>query len=101
MGLLTTINEEFKRVAISSVREELLDAQAEATGLPVCKIYLPNPCTNEQYEAAMRPPMDRARDEGIMHVAFGDLFLEDIREYRDANLAQVGMTGAYPIAPAG
>ena len=97
VGLLTTINEEFRRVAISGVREELLDAQAEAAGLPVRKVYLPYPCSNEQYEAAMRPPMEEARDDGIERVAFGDLFLEDIREYRDANLAKVGMTGLYPI----
>ena len=82
---------------ISGVREELLDAQAEAAGLSVRKVYLPYPCSNEQYEAAVRPPMEQARDEGIEHMAFGDLFLEDIREYRDANLAQVGMIGVYPI----
>jgi uncharacterized protein (TIGR00290 family) len=97
VGLLTTINEEFRRGAISGVREKLLDAQAEAAGLPVRKVYLPHPCSNQEYEEAMLPPMGKARDDGIEHVAFGDLFLEDIREYRDANLAKVGMTGVYPI----
>ncbi len=96
-GLLTTINEQFRRVAISGVREELLDAQAVAADPPLRKVYLPYPCSNEQYEAAMHPPMEEARDTGIQHVAFGDLFLEDIREYRDANLAKVGLSGLYPL----
>ena len=84
VALLTTINEVFRRVAVHGFREELLDRQAAATGLPLWKIDLPFPCTNEIYEAKMAKACERMVAEGIEAVAFGDLFLEDIRAYRIA-----------------
>lgn len=96
-GLLTTINREASRVAMHAVREELLDAQAAVAGLPLVKVPIPSPCTNAEYEQAMGAAMAQARAEGIFHVAFGDLFLEDIRRYREETLHAVGMTPIFPI----
>lgn len=96
-GLLTTLNSEFNRVAMHGVRQELLQAQARAAGLPLWEVPLPWPCSNEQYEALMSEAMGRARREGIQTVAFGDLFLEDIRAYREQKMAQVGMKCLFPL----
>jgi uncharacterized protein (TIGR00290 family) len=97
VGLLTTINETFDRVAMHAVRTELLRAQAEAAGLPLWPVPIPWPCSNAEYEAAMAAAMARARADGITHVAFGDLFLEDIRRYREERLAPIGITPLFPI----
>ncbi len=97
VGLLTTTNDEYERVAMHGVRRELLRAQAEAAGLPLWDVPLPNPCSNEQYEAAMSVAMRRAVDEGIVAIAFGDLFLEDIRRYREEKLAPTGLTPLFPV----
>jgi uncharacterized protein (TIGR00290 family) len=96
-GLLTTTNDEFQRVAMHGVRRELLRAQAEAAGLPLWEVPLPHPCSNEQYEAAMTVAMRRAVDEGIEAVAFGDLFLEDIRRYREEKLGPTGLRPLFPV----
>ena len=96
-GLLTTLNSEFNRVAMHGVRQELLQAQARAAGLPLWEVPLPWPCSNEQYEALMSEAMGRARREGIQTVAYGDLFLEDIRAYREQKMAQVGMKCLFPL----
>ena len=96
-ALLTTINERFRRVAIHGFREELLDRQAEATGLPVWKVPLPYPCTNADYESRMSAVCARAVTEGFQAVAFGDLFLEDIRAYRMEKLAGTGLEPVFPI----
>jgi uncharacterized protein (TIGR00290 family) len=96
-ALLTTINREASRVAMHAVREELLEAQAAAAGLPLVKVPIPSPCSNAEYEQAMGAAMAQARAEGILHVAFGDLFLEDIRRYREEKLHAVGMTPLFPI----
>jgi uncharacterized protein (TIGR00290 family) len=96
-GLLTTLNAEFNRVAMHGVRQELLQAQARAAGLPLWEVPLPWPCSNEQYEALMSRAMGRARREGIQTVAFGDLFLEDIRAYREQKMALVGMKCQFPL----
>ena len=96
-GLLTTLNSEFNRVAMHGVRQELLQAQARAAGLPLWEVPLPWPCSNEQYEALMSEAMGRARREGIQTAAFGDLFLEDIRAYREQKMAQVGMKCLFPL----
>ena len=96
VGLLTTINQHFNRVAIHGFREELLDMQAEAAGLPVWKVPLPWPCSNEHYEAAMALACVRAVDEGLYGIAFGDLFLEDVRAYRIDKLAATGLTPIFP-----
>jgi uncharacterized protein (TIGR00290 family) len=97
VALLTTVNQVFNRVAMHAVREEVLDAQAVAVGLPLVKVPIPSPCPNEAYEKAMAAAMERARGEGISRVAFGDLFLEDIRKYREEKLAAVGMQPVFPI----
>ncbi len=93
---MTSVSEEFQRVSHHGVREELLEAQAEAIGLPLTKIYLPSgkntPCTNEVYEEIMAAAMDDFRSRGVYTVGFGDLFLEDLRAWRGSNLAKAGMT---------
>ena len=96
VGLLTTFNSHFARVAMHAVREELVRRQAASVGLPLWPVDLPWPCPNEAYEAAMSEALDRALAEGITHVAFGDLFLEDIRSYREK---QLGSTGIRPLFP--
>ena len=96
-GLLTTINEDANRVAMHAVRENLLERQAEAAGLPLKKVPIPHPCPNEAYEAAMAQAMADARRDGVTQVAFGDLFLEDVRAYRVAKLAGSGIDPVFPI----
>ena len=101
-ALLTTVSEEYGRVSHHGVREELLDAQAAAIGGPrLDKIYLPSNeegrCTNEQYEAIMREAMLGYRKEGLRHVAFGDLFLEDLRAYRESRVNEAGMEAVFPL----
>src|SRR4029077_14351945 len=86
-ALLTTINRDAQRVAMHAVREALLDAQAAALGLPLIKVAIPNPCPNEVYEREMNAAMTRARAEAVFHMAFGDLFLEEIRRYREEKLS--------------
>ncbi|MGB6430887.1 MAG: hypothetical protein WBF06_09880 [Candidatus Acidiferrales bacterium] len=97
VALLTTVNQEFNRVAMHAVREAVLEAQAAALGLPLVKVPIPSPCPNEVYESAMAQAMERARAEGISRIAFGDLFLEDIRKYREEKLASVNMQPVFPI----
>jgi diphthamide synthase (EF-2-diphthine--ammonia ligase) len=97
VGLLTTINQAFDRVAMHAVRTELLRAQADAADLPLWPVPIPWPCSNAEYEAAMEAAMGRARAGGIGHVAFGDLFLEDVRRYREERLAPTGVTPLFPI----
>ncbi|GGG88543.1 ATPase [Edaphobacter dinghuensis] len=96
-GLLTTVNERFRRVAIHGFREELLDRQTERAGLPLWKVDLPFPCSNEEYEARMAVACERAVQEGFTGVAFGDLFLEEIRAYRVAKLAGTGLEPVFPV----
>jgi uncharacterized protein (TIGR00290 family) len=97
VALLTTVNSTHTRVAMHAVRESLLEIQAAAAGLPLVKVPIPSPCPNEIYEQAMSAAMARARAEGILHVVFGDLFLEDIRAYREKQLATCGMTPVFPL----
>jgi uncharacterized protein (TIGR00290 family) len=97
VGLLTTINEAFDRVAMHAVRTELLRVQAAAADLPLWPVPIPWPCSNAEYEAAMQAAMLRAHREGIPHVAFGDLFLEDVRRYREERLASTGVTPLFPL----
>lgn len=96
-GLLTTMNEEFDRVAMHAVRRRLVEAQSEAAGVPLRTVPLPWPCTNEQYEERMRNAVSRAVADGFTHVAFGDLFLEDVRKYREERLAGTGLQPLFPI----
>jgi uncharacterized protein (TIGR00290 family) len=97
VGLLTTVNEVYSRVAMHAVRVELLDAQANAVGLPLWKIPIPSPCSNAQYEAAMLAAIERAKSDGVNTFAFGDLFLEDIRRYREERLRETGVSPIFPI----
>lgn len=97
VGLLTTVNEVYQRVAMHAVRVELLQAQADALGLPLWQIPIPFPCPNGAYEQAMAAAVRRAVEEGFTHIAFGDLFLEDIRRYRETQLAGSGLTPVFPL----
>jgi uncharacterized protein (TIGR00290 family) len=97
VALLTTVNATHQRVAMHAVRESLLEMQAAAAGLPLVKVPIPLPCSNEVYEQAMGEAMSRARAEGVWHVVFGDLFLEDIRAYREKQIAACGMTPHFPL----
>ncbi len=96
VGLVTTVNSHFGRVAMHGFREALLELQGEAAGLPLWKVPLPWPCSNAEYEERMVAVHARAVAEGIEGVAYGDLFLEDIRAYRVAQLAPTGLTPHFP-----
>ena len=96
-GVLTTVNEKYQRVAMHAVRVELLQAQAEALGLPLWQIPIPSPCPNDVYEAAMSAALAVARDQGIERMVFGDLFLEDVRHYRETRLVATGITPVFPL----
>lgn|GEM_PF-89357 len=101
VALLTTISEEYKRISHHGVREALLDAQASAIGLPLEKIYLPSnesrPCTNEVYEEIMDRALRKYQAQGVTAVGFGDLYLEDLRAWREKNLAKLGLSGIFPL----
>jgi len=96
-ALLSTVTEDYDRVSMHGVRRELLERQADAIGLPLEKIYIPKDATNGEYEAKMQAVLERYRREGVVSVAFGDIFLEDLRQYREKNLGQLGMRGIFPI----
>jgi uncharacterized protein (TIGR00290 family) len=97
VGLLTTVNRVADRVAMHAVRSELLRAQAEAVGLPLHVVPIPSPCSNAEYEAAMARAVERAKQDGVTVMAFGDLFLEDIRSYRVEKLTGTGIEPVFPI----
>jgi uncharacterized protein (TIGR00290 family) len=96
-GLLTTINAAADRVAMHAVRSDLLRSQADALGLPLATVNIPSPCANEVYERAMAEAVSQAVASGFTHVAFGDLFLEDVRRYREERLAGTGLTPLFPL----
>ena len=96
-ALLTTINEAAERVAMHAVRVDVLQAQADALELPLWRVPIPSPCPNEIYERAMAAAVARAVAEGFTHAAFGDLFLEDVRRYREERLAGTGLTPLFPL----
>ena len=97
VGLVTTINAAHDRVAMHAVRVELLRAQASAAGLPLWSVFIPSPCSNEQYESAMRALIADAEAAGVACMAFGDLFLEDVRAYREAQLAKTNIRPLFPL----
>ena len=97
VGALTTVTDTFERVSMHGVREELLRDQLDAAGLPSMTVRIPFPCTNEIYEAKMAAAMQDAVADGVTHVIFGDLFLEDLRTWREAKLAAIGVTAVFPI----
>ncbi len=96
-ALLTTITEDYDRISMHGVRRALLEQQAAALGLPLEKVVLTKNASNEEYEAQMRQVLARYQALGIDSVIFGDLYLEDIRSYREKNLAQVGMKAIFPL----
>lgn len=96
-ALVTTVNATFDRVAMHAVRSELLRQQADAVGLPLKTILIPWPCSNADYEAAVRPVVDEAVQSGVTAMAFGDLFLEDVRAYRERMLDGTGLTTLFPL----
>lgn len=97
VGLLTTVNEATDRVSMHGTRRELLRAQARAVDLPVWEVPLPDPCPNHEYERRMGEAIERARDAGITHIAFGDVFLEDVRAYREEMMRPTGIEPLFPI----
>lgn len=96
-ALMTTLNEEFNRVAMHGTRHSLLHAQARAVGLPLIEVPLPWPCSNEDYEARMASATAKIAAQGITHIVFGDLFLEDVRDYRIEKLKGSGLTPLFPL----
>jgi len=97
VGLLTTVTTAFGRVSMHGVRVELLDRQAQAVGLPCRKVGIPSPCPNEVYEREMAAALSAARADGVTHVIFGDLFLADIRAYRERFVAPLGLACVFPL----
>ncbi len=97
VGLVSTVNTAFNRVSMHGVRVELLEAQAKAVGLPIWQVPIPYPCPNEVYESAMRDLIARAKEAGITHFAFGDLYLQDVRAYRERQMAGTGITPVFPL----
>jgi len=97
VGLLTTVTQEFERVSMHAVREALLEQQGEALGLPCHKVRIPWPCPNERYESEMARALADARAAGVTRVVFGDLFLADVRAYREAKMAGTGIEPLFPL----
>ena len=96
-GLLTTVTEGYERISMHGVRRSLLLRQVERIGLPLQEVRVPPQCVNPVYEERMREALLAQKENGVRRVAFGDIFLQDLREYRERNLAQVEMTGIFPI----
>lgn len=96
-ALLTTVTEGYERISMHGVRRELLELQAESIGLPLHEVRIPPRCLNVVYEARMEQALRVFYDQGVRQVAFGDIFLEDLRAYREKNLARIGMTALFPL----
>ena len=96
-GLLTTVTEPYHRVSMHAVREELLEAQAASLGLPLHRVYIPAPCSDEEYGTAMRRALDVAQEQGVTRMVFGDLYLEDVRAYREQRLVGTGIDPVFPL----
>ena len=97
IALLTTVTEEYERISMHGVRRELLHRQGQAIGLPVEEVRIPPQCANAIYEQRMGAAIERFRRQGIRHVAFGDIFLEDLRAYREQKLLRADMSAIFPI----
>jgi uncharacterized protein (TIGR00290 family) len=97
VALLTTVTEGYERISMHGVRRELLERQAESIGLPLHEVRIPPLCVNPIYEARMEEALRVHYDQGVRKAAFGDIFLEDLRAYREKNLARIGMTALFPI----
>jgi len=95
--LIASVTEGYNRTSIHGVRVELLDAQAKSIGLPIRKIWIPENCSNEKYKEIMTQVNLELKEQGIEHIAFGDLFLEDVRKYREEMLKPLGMNPIFPL----
>jgi uncharacterized protein (TIGR00290 family) len=97
VGALTTVNETYDRIAMHGVRRELLDRQMAVLDVPAIQVLIPAPCTNEIYEARFAEACETIKSQGVSHIVFGDLFLEDVRAYREKQLAALEMQGIFPL----
>ena len=97
VGLLTTVTQPYQRVSMHGVRDDILAAQAEAAGLPLERVAIPAPCPNETYGNAMREALAQARQQGVTRMIFGDLFLQDVRDYRQRQLRGSGIDAVFPL----
>ena len=97
VGLLTTVTEDYHRISMHGVREALLEQQARSIGLPISRVLISKNGSNEEYESQMKEALLKSQQSGVNAVVFGDIFLEDIRKYREENLARVGMKGVFPL----
>ncbi|MDF1589883.1 MAG: diphthine--ammonia ligase [Desulfobacterales bacterium] len=97
VSLITTVTEEYERISMHGVRRILLERQADSLGLPLEQVYIAKNCSNDEYESKMRTVLLKYRDKGVSAIAFGDIFLEDLRRYREKNLALIGMKGIFPL----
>jgi uncharacterized protein (TIGR00290 family) len=97
VGTITTLSEAYDRVAMHGVRSSLLQRQLAVLGLPSHRVLLPSPCPNEVYEARFGEACERMKEQGVRHIVFGDLFLEDIRAFRERQLAALGMSAIFPL----
>ena len=97
VGLLTTVTEAFARVSMHGVRDDLLEAQTKALGLPVHRVLIPASCPSDVYDAAMRRVLEEAKSQDVTHMVFGDLFLSDVRAYREQRLAEIGLAAHFPL----
>ncbi len=96
-GLLTTLTEPYDRVTMHGVRKSLLELQASSLRIPLIPVIISKHCTDDQYRARMKEVLQKEAEQGVSHVVFGDLFLEDVRAYRERHLAEVGMAGLFPL----
>jgi uncharacterized protein (TIGR00290 family) len=96
-SLLTTVTEDYERISMHGVRRTMLEKQAKSLNIPLYKVLIPKDCSNEIYAAKMTEALEKFKQDGIKEVAFGDIFLEDVRKYREENLAKAGMKGIFPI----
>src|SRR5512134_199708 len=96
-GLMTTVTEGYERISMHGVRIALLEQQAEAMDMPLVKVYIPAGSSNESYETAMKNCLSAHKAQGVLAVAFGDLFLEDLKNYREKRLSEVGMKAVFPL----
>jgi uncharacterized protein (TIGR00290 family) len=97
VSLLTTITKGYDRVSLHGLRRTLVEQQAESLGLPIQEVFIPKLCSNEEYESKMRQILTKFKQAGISQVVFGDIFLEDVRKYREDNLSKLEMKGLFPI----
>lgn len=96
-SLLTTLSEDYDRISMHGVRRTLLEQQADSLGLPVEEVFIPQSCSNEEYESKMWQVLTMFKQTGVSAVVFGDIFLEDVKQYRENNLARLEMKGIFPI----